>query len=121
MQLLFDTQIKTTLSPHGSFGGAVEARYECCDEPVCFVTFAECGDDFIITTFGFHPSLPPKEVQRAGDYINAVLKQEAHRLGIKRLLFVHPSCDTAEVIDTYEIQPFVVEQINCPTPSHYIN
>src|SRR5579863_2753401 len=105
---LTNNPIKAVLSHHGMFGGVVQARYDTCDEPVCFVTYTPVGSDFVITSFGIHPSCTTKEAQLAGDAIDSVLEAEAHKAGIKRLLIVHPNCDTAEVVRTYTLQPFAM-------------
>src|SRR5579863_1123932 len=105
---------KTSISHQGSVGGVVTARYENCDEAVCFVAYAVVGTDFIIHSFGVNPRATVKEAQTTGDKIDAVLETEAAKLGIKRLLIVHPNCDQAEVVRSYQIQPFTIGSVTAP-------
>lgn len=118
MLSLSETPIRASISHHASYEGAVTARYDTCLEPVCFITFAQMGDDLIITSLGLHPSLPKQEARRGGDIINEELKREAYRLGVKRLLFVRPNQDTAEVIAIYEPQG---RGSNTTRPNMYVN
>jgi hypothetical protein len=103
-----NSTIKAHLSHHGSFGGVVTACYDTCAEYVAFVNYAAVGSDFVITSFGVNPRVTEKEAHLAGDVINSLLEAEAHKLGIRRLLIVHPHQDTAEVIEEYKLQPFVM-------------
>jgi hypothetical protein len=113
-------KIKTSIHHQGSFGGVVRACYETCEEPICFVTYAQVGQDFVITSFGVSSHATAKETQKAGDEIDRMLEREAGPLGVKRLLLVHPNQDTAEVVRTYEVQPWCLA--NSTTPSaKYLN
>src|SRR6266446_7314240 len=103
-----NSTIKAELSHHGCYGGVVKACYETCLEPIAFVNYATSGTDFIITKYAVHPLVTAKEAQFAGDVINTVLQAEAYKLGIRRLLIVHPHQEAAEVIEEYKVQPFVM-------------
>ena len=115
-----NSSIKAHLSQHGCYGGVVKACYDTCEESVAFVTYATVGSDFVITKYAVNPLVSVKEAQLAGDEINAVLKQEAFKLGIKRLLIVHPNQDTAEVIEEYKLHPAVMRFDNTQ-PITYVN
>jgi hypothetical protein len=118
---LNNNPLKASLSHHGAWN-VVKACYETCDEPVCFVNVTAVGSDFVITSFSIHPSATAKQAQLAGDVIDAALEVEAHKAGICRLLIVLPKNDTAEVVRTYELQPFTMRPVSQNTnPSQYFN
>lgn len=115
-----NSPIKAHLTHYGSFGGVVKACYETCEEPIASVTYARVGSDFVITSYTIHPLPPTKEAIRAGNNINRALEAEAHKLGIRRLLMVLPHQDTAEVIEEYQVQPFLMGLDN-KQPNVYVN
>lgn len=122
MLTLNNNPIKAELSYHGSVGGVVQARYENCEEALCFVTFAQVGPDCVITSFGVNPHASAKEAQRAGDKIDNVLEREALKLGIKRLLIIHPGSSTAEFVRDYRPQPWTLREVNHPiTSTPFVN
>jgi hypothetical protein len=118
--LINNNPIKTSLTHHGSVGGVVQARYENVLEPICWVTFVTVGSDFIITSFGLTPHASAKVAQQAGDEIDKLLERESGPLGIKRLLIVHPNQDTAEVVRSYQVQPWCLSTITAPS-AKYLN
>ena len=113
--------LKAHLSHHGCYGGVVAARYDTCEEPVSFIRYVTVGSDFVITSFGVNPRVNVKEAELAGEVINELLTTEAHKLGIRRLLIVHPHQDTAEVIEEYQVQPFVMGLDVINQPIAYLN
>jgi hypothetical protein len=119
---MFNTgPIKTQLSHHGCYGGVVKAFFESCEEPICFVNYSQVDADFVIHKFGVSSSVSAKVAQIAGDEINEVLKKEAAKLGVTRLLIVKPDCSEAEVIETYKVQPHVLRALPQNTKPFYLN
>jgi len=100
--------ITVELSHHGCYGFNVQARFANIEEPICFVNVAVVGSDFVVMKFGVNPQVTMKEAQAAGDEIDGVLEQEAYKLGLKRLLLVHPHQNTAEFVREYRVQPHVL-------------
>ena len=98
-----NNNIKAHPSHQGCHGGVVTARRETNDEAVSFVSYSTTGTDFVINSFGVNPQASQQEAVLAGDPINTLLKAEAHKLGIKRLLIVLPTQDTPEVIEEYKV------------------
>ena len=113
--------LQTSITMHGCYGGVVKARYDTCEEPVAWVSYSQVGTDFVIASFAVHPLASVKEAQLAGDQIDALLEVEALKLGIKRLLLVHPHQDTAEEVRTYQVPPFVLGVGVTSTRHTYIN
>jgi hypothetical protein len=103
-----NSQMRVSLTQHGCYGGVVAARYDTCEEPVSFVSYATVGSDFVITSFGVNPLVTAKEAQLAGDLIDAALELEALKHGVKQLLIVYPGKSTAEFVRDYQVKPFVM-------------
>jgi hypothetical protein len=113
--------ITVELSHHGCYGFNVQARFANIEEPICFVNVAVVGSDFIVMKFGVNPQVTMKEAQAAGDEIDSVLEQEAFKLGLKRLLLVHPNQNTAELVREYTLQPHLLSAVPCNTKPCYLN
>jgi hypothetical protein len=86
-----------------------------------FVAYSQVGSDFVIMKFGHHPSVSEKEVQRAGDLIDAALELEALKNGVKQLLIVPSGKTTAEFVRDYKVKPFVAGLGVNTKPIAYVN
>jgi hypothetical protein len=79
--------------------------------------------DVLITGFSVNPHTTPKEAQRAGDLIDALLEQQASSAGISSLLMMIHGQDECEEVRTYAQNAAMqgVGRYNTISAANYLN
>jgi hypothetical protein len=113
--------IKARLFQHSANSGVVQAHYENCEGAFCYVVYAVCGTDLILTKVDRHSRATEEEGRKGGNAIDLLLANHAAWLGVRRLFVIHPD-NQCELVKTYEPHPaLLLEGYNTTSRTSYIN